>query len=348
MDKSKILTNLERKTDRFVFSARELSSRGFSFIIVMLGVVLQASHTTLLMYEVSGFENVYLKFAVALGIGVFLSSALAIFTLKHNDRDNNMYSIINVFYYFDIFSNAMYFFNTMIFNYIEYHNGISVAEVPIKNWFYLFISLPFSFMMPFAIKKFAGIIATDHKLKMGSIENEEDIIKLEDVNKIITNKVNEISNDRLETLVSDSVKESFENFELPEVKDGLSKEEVSEITNNIVSDSIKEAFENFELPEVKDGLSKEEISEITKNLVSENLKEVKKGIVNKESLSKIEERIRHKITTSLKEENIIKMIKEEMKPVVKMINDGLENTVKIGDNINLKANGEKQKVTVTK
>lgn len=157
---------LQRSTDKYVITARELSSRGMSFVIVMLGVILQASHTSLLMYDVAAFTQEWLKITVGIGIGVFISSALAIFTLKHDGKNKDVAQIITVFFYFEIFTNVFYYWNSLIFS-----KGFENATM--QNWMYLIIAMPFSFIMPFAIKKFAGIINADERLQFGSIDEPE-------------------------------------------------------------------------------------------------------------------------------------------------------------------------------
>lgn len=159
-----MLTELQRKTDKYVVWARELSSRGMSFMIVMLGVLLQASHTTLLMYSISAFSSSFIRFSVSLGIGIFISSALAIFTLKH-DGGKASGKIINTFFYFEIFTNVFYFWNSLVFV-----NGF--AETTVQQWLYLIIAMPFAYIMPYTIKKFAGVIASDSSLEFGSLDQK--------------------------------------------------------------------------------------------------------------------------------------------------------------------------------
>lgn len=191
VDKQTFLERLERRTDWFVVWSRELSSRGMSFLIAMLGVILQASHTTLLMYSVSGFSSNILKFLVALGLGVFISSALAIFTIKFDGEDENIKKIIMVFFYFEIFSNLFYYFNSLIFNFVSDNFGFE--NVPPKNWLFLIICLPFAYVVPFTIKQFSGVIVADKKLKFGSIDNPfEEEEKTETENKAIIDLKNQV------------------------------------------------------------------------------------------------------------------------------------------------------------
>ena len=196
------MKELQRKTDKYVISARELSSRGMSFIIVMLGVILQASHTALLMYDIAAFKQMWLKLIVALGIGIFISSALAIFTLKHDGKNKEIGQIITVFFYFEIFTNVFYYWNSLIFS-----KGFDNALT--QDWLYLIIAMPFSFIMPFAIKKFAGIISADERLQFGSIDDdieesdEQDTSMLKALNDVLSDTIDDVS----------VIKEKFENFD---------------------------------------------------------------------------------------------------------------------------------------
>lgn len=205
-----ILMNLQRKTDKFVISARELSSRGMSFIIVMLGVLLQASHTTLLMYDIAAFTQTWLKLTVALGIGIFISSSLAIFTLKYDGTDPKLKMIINVFFYFEIFTNVFYYWNSLIFS-----KGFDQAVM--QDWLYLIIAMPFSFVMPFAIKQFAGIISTEEKLKFGDIDSDEvfDITASQELLTKLRETVDHVN--KLETRINEDSEKWIkrgENFQL--------------------------------------------------------------------------------------------------------------------------------------
>lgn len=174
-DKNKtFFQRLQRKTDKFVLSAREISSRGTSFLIAMLGVVLQAAHTSLLMYDVSGFSSVILRVIVALGIGLFVSSALAIFTIKSNGKDKKILKIVNIFFYFEVFTNIFYYFNSLVFSKVD--TNLDFSTVDSHQWLYLIIAIPFAYIVPFTIKQFAGIISADEKLAFGSIEGAPEVL----------------------------------------------------------------------------------------------------------------------------------------------------------------------------
>lgn len=183
---------LQNKTDSFVIHARELSSRGASFLILMLGVLLQASHTTLLMYNIAGFDSKIIKGLVAFGIGIFISGALAIFTLKSDGKNKDINQIINVFFYFEIFTNIFYFWNSLIFI-----KGFENAVM--QDWLYLIIAMPFAYIMPFTIKRFAGAIRTDESLKFGTI----DILPSADINSDEVENLDEIIKDKINNKIND-------------------------------------------------------------------------------------------------------------------------------------------------
>lgn len=212
-DKEKtFFERLQRKTDRFVIGAREISSRGMSFMIAMLGVLLQASHTSLLMYDVSGFSSVILRVIVAMGIGIFISCALAIFTIKSDGKNRKILQIINIFFYFEVFTNLFYYFNSLIFSKVD--SNWDFANVDSKNWLYLIIAIPFAIIVPFAIKQFAGVISADDKLDFGTVDGPPEVLvdltgdQLELINTLYAD-VQRLKN---ETAKTDFKLDSIEDF----------------------------------------------------------------------------------------------------------------------------------------
>lgn len=220
---------LQRTTDYFVVHARELSSRGSSFLILMLGMLLQASHTTLLMYHVSAFESNFVKGLVAFGIGIFVSGALAIFTLKSDGKNRDINHIINVFFYFEIFTNIFYYWNSLIFS-VGFDNATT------QQWLYLIIAMPFSYIMPFTIKKFAGAIRTEESLDFGKIdiipteEPKKDII---DVGQITEDMTEEQVKDLFNTLIKEKLSESENKIKELEEELKTIKSESTSIANGL-------------------------------------------------------------------------------------------------------------------
>jgi hypothetical protein len=217
---------LQRKTDKYVLTAREFSSRGASFLIAMLGVILQASHTSLLMYDISGFSSVFLRILVSVGFGVFISCALAVFTIKSDGKNATILQIINIFFYFEIFTNVFYYFNSLIFSKVD--ANFSFANVDSRNWLYLIVAMPFAFIGPFAIKQFSGIISADEKLQFGTVDGPPEVLvdltseQLEQLNKN-TKNLNDLVNE-LETIKVKN--DSYDDFgsELIKIKDSIKKD----------------------------------------------------------------------------------------------------------------------------
>lgn len=171
---------LSRKTDKYVVWARELSSRGTSFWIALLGVILQAAHTSLLLYGTSAFHVEWQKLAVSLGLGLFLSSSLMIFTLKHKVGDAKSEFTLNLFFWFEVFIGVFYYLNKLIFS-VHKETG----EWPdLDSYVFLIIGLPFAYMAPYAIKQFAYVIKSDVTLDYGSIDVIPDVDKsVEDIDE---------------------------------------------------------------------------------------------------------------------------------------------------------------------
>jgi hypothetical protein len=212
-DKEKtFFERLQRKTDRFVIGAREISSRGMSFMIAMLGVLLQASHTSLLMYDVSGFSSVILRVLVAMGIGIFISCALAIFTIKSDGKNRKILQIINIFFYFEVFTNLFYYFNSLIFSKVD--SNWDFANVDSKNWLYLIIAVPFAIIVPFAIKQFAGVISADDKLDFGTVDGPPEVLVdlTGDQLELINNLYADVQRLKNETAKTDFKLDSIEDF----------------------------------------------------------------------------------------------------------------------------------------
>ena len=197
-------TELQRKTDKYVVWARELSSRGMSFWIAILGVILQAAHTSLLLYGASAFESEWQKITVSLGLGIFLSGSLMIFTLKHKPGNKNSEFTLNLFFWFEVFVGVFYYINKLVFS-VHRDTG---SWPGLDNYLYLLIGLPFAYMAPYAIKQFAYVIESDTTLEFGSIDKiptenkeytEEEISNLK---QGIAYEIDERINQRFKELIS--------------------------------------------------------------------------------------------------------------------------------------------------
>lgn len=213
VSKEKVKPALQRKTDKYVTYARELSSRGSSFWIATLGVILQAAHTSLLLYGTSAFKSEWQKIVVSLGLGLFLSASLMIFTLKHKTGNKKSEFTLNLFFWFEVFIGTFYYLNKLIFS-VHKETG----EWPgLDNYVFLLVGLPFAYMAPYAIKQFAYVIESDKSLEFGEIDKipeehiETDVhgFDLNEVYAVIDEKLNEKFDEFLQSKpASDSVDSS--------------------------------------------------------------------------------------------------------------------------------------------
>lgn len=222
LDKSK----LQRQSDRFVVWARELSSRGTSFFIAVLGVILQAAHTTLLLYDASGFKAEWQKIIVAAGMGILLSGALLVFTLKHKPGNKKSERTLNLFFYLEVFIGAAYYLNKFIFHYHETEK----VWPGLDNWIKVIITLPFAFMAPYAIKQFAYVIESDTSLEFGKIDIEPDEAK---ASRDFIEKFEEFQKE-LDEKISVGVDLKFADLKFPD-----------EIQNNIDVDKYLEDMKRY-------------------------------------------------------------------------------------------------------
>lgn len=222
---------LQRETDKFVVHARELSSRGTSFLIVILGVVLQASHTTLLMYNVSSFSNVIVKGAVSLGIGIFISMALAVFTLKHDGKNEKIESLINIFFYFEVFTNLFYYFDSILLK-------TGFDNLLLNDYIYFVAALPFAYIMPYAIKQFAGIIASDQSVDFGSI----DVVPAEPKEKSNEQLMLDVDNEVIGAIVEDKMNEILSNS--PIASPSVDYDSIEQSIKNNIQLAVSEVRQN--------------------------------------------------------------------------------------------------------
>ncbi|BBI90439.1 hypothetical protein HYO65_gp047 [Tenacibaculum phage PTm1] len=210
---------LQRQTDKYVVFARELSSRGMSFWIALLGVILQTAHTTLLLYGVSAFTQEWQKILVSFGMGLFLSASLMIFTLKHKEGNKESEFTLNLFFWFEVFVGVFYYLNKLVFS--VFRDG----NVPQwTDYVYLLIGLVFAYMSPYAIKQFAYVIKSDATLEYGSIDDvlpsSVDVkVSSEENEKIISEKVEQIKEELTNSVLS-KVDEKINSIELPSSVDG--------------------------------------------------------------------------------------------------------------------------------
>lgn len=168
--------------------ARNFSSTGAAFLLATLGVITQTFHNGFLFFELSSFENIWLNLIQTL-IGAFgLSGALLYFTVRAaNSSEKSTKLLVWLFFAFEVYCNIYYWANKYI---------ITPWGTDDVLWSSMIIALPFAFMLPFAIKSYAG------ELSLAVLDEEDEVIENDEVKrleKMIENK--EIGVDAMDSLM---------------------------------------------------------------------------------------------------------------------------------------------------
>lgn len=167
--------SLLNRFDRFVDTAREASSRGAAYLYATLGIIVQATHTGMLVYNFSQYESELARIVQAGMMAGFVSLALFYFVLIADDKTYSKSSrTLYVFYILEIWANLFYYFDTIILTPWQ-TNGIPLGDL---NWTGLLIAIPFSFWIPYAIKQFGGQV---HSHKPAVAMDDDDFVKETDV-----------------------------------------------------------------------------------------------------------------------------------------------------------------------
>lgn len=133
--------------------AANLASRESGFIFALVGVLVQASHTWFISFELSSFTG-FLRLMQAGLMAFFLSAALLYFTLKSSDDDSDTArryrKIVWWFALIECFINLYYW---------GYH--LLVEPWPNADWSRFIIAVPFSILLPFTLKAYSSEVRTD-------------------------------------------------------------------------------------------------------------------------------------------------------------------------------------------
>lgn len=133
--------------------AANLASRESGFIFALVGVLVQASHTWFISFELSSFTG-FLRLMQAGLMAFFLSAALLYFTLKSSDDDTDTAKryrkIVWWFALIECFINLYYW---------GYH--LLVEPWPNADWSRFIIAVPFSILLPFTLKAYSSEVRTD-------------------------------------------------------------------------------------------------------------------------------------------------------------------------------------------
>lgn len=176
--------------------AANLASRESGFIFALVGVLVQASHTWFISFELSSFTG-FLRLMQAGLMAFFLSAALLYFTLKSSDDDTDTArryrKIVWWFALIECFINLYYW---------GYH--LLVEPWPNADWSRFIIAVPFSILLPFTLKAYSSEVRTDD---YGDEEDEQEDSEPE---------VQDISESEYKTLANDIL---IEHEQLERIED---------------------------------------------------------------------------------------------------------------------------------
>ncbi len=179
--------------------AKTFSSTGAAFILATLGVITQTFHNGFLAFELSSFDDFWLRLFQAILCAFFVSGALLYFTVRSaNDGDNKTITqLVWGFFAFEVFCNIYYWAN----KYIILPWGTDDVV-----WSSMIIAIPFSIIIPFTIKAYAGELKftsddTDDEYEEIEVPNNIDIdTVMERVNMEVSKHLNEYSTETLDVI----------------------------------------------------------------------------------------------------------------------------------------------------
>lgn len=184
--------------------AANLASRESGFIFALLGVLVQASHTWFISYELSSFDG-FLRLVQAGLMAFFLSAALLYFTLKSSDDDSDAAKRYRtIVWWFAIIE--------CVINLYYWAQHLVVEPWPNAQWSRFIIAVPFSVLLPFTLKAYSSEVRTD------DFSEEDD----EDEN---TEPTDDLSDAQYKDTIDEIVDERFRNF--------IASLEANEVRENI-------------------------------------------------------------------------------------------------------------------
>lgn len=188
--------------------AKTFSSTGAAFILATLGVITQTFHNGFLAFELSSFDDFWLRLFQAILAAFFVSGALLYFTVRAaNGGGKIVKQLVWSFFAFEVFCNVYYWAN----KYIIIPWGTEDVV-----WSSMIIAIPFSIMIPFSIKAYAG------ELHFTNDEDEDDDYEEIEVpiESISDERLNEVVELVKNDLVSQNDKiEEYRDFVVGEMSD---------------------------------------------------------------------------------------------------------------------------------
>lgn len=244
----------EQPLKKVVEFAQTFSSTGAAFILATLGVITQTFHNGFLAFELSSFDDFWLRLSQAILAAFFVSGALLYFTVRAaNGGGKTVKQLVWGFFAFEVFCNIYYWAN----KYIIIPWGTEDVV-----WSSMIIAIPFSIMIPFSIKAYAG------ELHFTSDDEEDEYEEIEvPIGGVTDEQLNEVVGLVKKDLESQNDKiEEYRDYvvgEMSDFNDRVNKAEKNVLKSLENSDSAIKDGENFKLnlnTKDKDG------KEITKTL----------------------------------------------------------------------------------
>lgn len=349
---------LLNRFDRFVDSAREASSRGAAFLYAVIGVVAQVAHNSLLAYEVSMFENPYLKISQAIVVAMAISFALIYFVLTADGKDySKTGKVVTTFYSLEVFLNLIYYFKKIVFDNLYSQVSVSGSWSDIRwsepNWFLLLIGIPFAVFIPYIIKSYAGSIQA---YKPALALDDEDFVKSTELSKLIDERV-DLAFKNAETSLPEKLSELISQSSVDDTK-------LADITTQYSETLAAMQQLADEVKHIKNKCEDYDIASLVKHIdaISENVAlhesrvtELSKSV--DKSIDDLRSNVKKYVTNELEtmqltpQSNVMETITEDMQSIkdkllkqsesLSEIKTELKSTIKSGTSIKLKS-GEKQ------
>lgn len=195
--RKKIAKPKEKYLQKTVLFARKFSSTGAAFILATLGVITQTFHNGFLAFELSSFDNYWLRLIQATIAAFFLSGALLYFTIRSADGIESAKKLVWWFAIFEIICNLYYWAHKLII--VEWNTETG----PI--WSSMLIAVPFSFMLPWSIKAYAS------EIRLREEEDDEEFDQYEEFEVELPNIDAESMKDTLAAIVDERFSELSES-----------------------------------------------------------------------------------------------------------------------------------------
>lgn len=236
---------MKRHSNKILQLATSLSSRQAAFIFALVGVIVQAFHTYYITNELSSLSGFW-RILQALLMAGFISCALLYFTLKSSDEDTKAArryrKTVWWFAIIETFINLYYWGNHLL-----------IQPWPNPDYGSFIIAVPFSILIPFTLKVYAGEVRTDDYSDVEDTTSDlEELRKLKETMQ--SQKVDDTISDMDDGYFSDCMNDNFD----PDTE----QDEPVEGFNNI--DEVFDAF-GIDKPDMQAASDKPDVQDIPDN-----------------------------------------------------------------------------------